>query len=278
MKKYVAVVILITLVACNGSDSKPPVIDSTLVPKWANLPTPAKLTYKVDNVYPHDPSSFTQGLQLFNGKLYEGSGDYNNSALKIVNLKTGVAEQTHKIGKNAADSTFGEGITILKGKLYQLTWKEKLVYVYDVKDISKPVKTFNWISEGWGITNDGTNLIISDGVSPNLYFVNPETFQVQRTQGVESNEGPQYNLNELEYIDGFVYANIWQKDIIVKIDPASGHIVGKMDLSGLLNQYAAKEIADKPADVLNGIAYDSATKKMYVTGKWWPKLFELSVN
>jgi glutaminyl-peptide cyclotransferase len=277
MKKYLAIASIVLFAACSGGSDKP-VVDESLTPAWSKLPTPSTLTYKVEKVYPHDPGSFTQGLQIYNGKLYEGTGDYNNSAVKIVNLETGVAEKVHKIGKNDADSTFGEGITILKDKLYQLTWKEKIVYVYDVKDITKPIKQFNWISEGWGITNDGTNLIISDGVTSNLYFVDPETFKVQRTQAVESNQGPTMNLNELEYIDGFVYANIWETDDIVKIDPASGHVVGKLNLAGLLKQYAAKEIEAKPADVLNGIAYDSTTKKIYITGKWWPKLFEITIN
>jgi len=275
MKQYLAIAILIFLAACNGNNK--PTEDSSLIPEWSNIKAPDAITYKVDTVYPHDHTSFTQGLQLVNGKLYEGTGDYNNSALKIVNLKTGIADQIHKIGKNAADSTFGEGVTVLNDTIYQLTWTEHIVYVYTTKDITKPIKTFKWNSEGWGITNDGTNLIISDG-SSNIYFVNPQTFQVQRTQSVESNQGPQDSLNELEYINGFVYANIWQTNFIVKIDPANGHIVGKMDLTGLLNQYAAKDPNLAKADVLNGIAYDSATKKMYITGKWWPKLFEITLN
>lgn len=277
MKKYLAIVSLVVLVACNGGD-KGEVKDPGLDPVWVNIKAPATLSYKVEKVYPHDPTSFTQGLQVYNGKLYEGTGDYNNSAVKIVNIETGVAEKVHKIGNTPTDSTFGEGITILNDKLYQLTWKEKEVFVYDVKDISKPIKTFKWISEGWGITNDGKNLIISDGITSNLYFVDPETFKVQRTQSIYSNAGPAMKLNELEYIDGFIYANIWETDDIVKIDPDSGHIVGILNLSGLLKQYAAKEIEAKPADVLNGIAYDSTTKKVYITGKWWPKLFEITIN
>jgi len=272
MKQYLAIAILIFLAACNGNNK--PTEDSSLIPEWSNIKAPDAITYKVDTVYPHDHTSFTQGLQLVNGKLYEGTGDYNNSALKIVNLKTGIADQIHKIGKNAADSTFGEGVTVLNDTIYQLTWTEHIVYVYTTKDITKPIKTFKWNSEGWGITNDGTNLIISDG-SSNIYFVNPQTFQVQRTQSVESNQGPQDSLNELEYINGFVYANIWQTNFIVKIDPANGHIVGKMDLSGFKDKFFAGQNIPGRTDVLNGIAYDSVTKKFLVTGKRWPKMFEL---
>lgn len=278
MKKYLAIISLVVLAACNSGGDDKPVVDVNLEPAWSKIPAPVALTYKVEKVYPHDATSFTQGLQFYNGKLYEGTGDYNNSALKIVNIETGVAEKTHKIGVSPTDSTFGEGITILNDKLYQLTWKEQKVFVYDIKDISKPIKTFKWISEGWGITNDGKNLIISDGISSNLYFVDPETFKVQRTQSILSNAGPAVRLNELEYINGSIYANIWETDDIVKIDPESGHIVGKLNLAGLLQQYAAKEIEAKPADVLNGIAYDSTTKKVYITGKWWPKLFEITIN
>ncbi|MBL0144423.1 MAG: glutaminyl-peptide cyclotransferase [Chitinophagaceae bacterium] len=228
--------------------------------------------------YKHDTAAFTQGLQYFNGKLYEGTGDYENSALKIVNLKTGLAEKKHKIGRNSSDKMFGEGITILKDKIYQLTWDSGVVFVYNINNIDKPIQTFKWNSEGWGITNDGTNLIISDGITPNLYFVNPADFKVLRVQSVQDNYGPVLNLNELEYIDGYVFANVWGTGYIVKIDPASGHVIGILHTNKLLEHfYATYPIQDRD-NVLNGIAYDSATKKMFITGKRWPKLFEISLN
>jgi glutamine cyclotransferase len=175
-----------------------------------------------------------------------------------------------------SDKIFGEGINIFKGKIYQLTWQSNIVYVYDVNNIDRPVKTFTWPYQGWGITNNGTDLIISDG-SANLYFVDAETFKVKNTVAVTEDGNSMESLNELEYIDGFIFANVYQSDFIVKIDPSSGHIVGKLDLPGLKEKYFAKEITER-TDVLNGIAYDSTIKKIYVTGKRWPKMFEISLN
>jgi glutaminyl-peptide cyclotransferase len=272
MKYSLALATIIFLAACNGGDTTTPVIDNTLVPKE----TP-KIAYTIDNVYPHDTSAYTQGLQLYNGKLYEGTGDYENSALQIVDLKTGKIEKKHKIGKTLMDSTFGEGINIFKGKLYQLTWLSNIVYVYDVNNIDNPIKTFTWPYQGWGITNNGTDLIISVGTA-NVYFVDAETFKVKSFITVTADGNPVRELNELEYINGFIYANVYGQDFIVKIDPVSGHVVGQIDLPGLKEKYFIKEIIPERTDVLNGIAYDSVTKKIYVTGKRWPKLFEISLN
>jgi glutamine cyclotransferase len=149
--------------------------------------------------------------------------------------------------------------------------------VYDITNLDKPIKTFNWPYEGWGLTNNGTDLIISDG-SQKLFFVNADDFRLKSTISVTENGSPVYQLNELEYIDGFVFANIYQKEIIVKIDPASGFVVGKMDLSKFKEKFFADKIVPERTDVLNGIAYDSATKKFLVTGKRWPKMFELKLN
>ena len=171
---------------------------------------------------------------------------------------------------------FGEGINIFKGKIYQLTWKNNIVYVYDLNNIDKPVKTFKWQYEGWGITNNGTDLIISDGTA-NLYFVDAETFRVKSTVAVTEDGVPVDSINELEYIDGFVYANVYGEDFIIKVDPASGHAIGKIDLPGLKEKYFPKEMTER-TDVLNGIAYDSATKKLFITGKRWPKMFEIILN
>jgi glutaminyl-peptide cyclotransferase len=221
--------------------------------------------------YPHDTGAYTQGLQFYKGKLYEGTGDYENSSIRITDIKTGRVEKKHIMG---SDKIFGEGINIFKDKIYQLTWQSHVVYVYDLGNIDKPINTFNWPYEGWGITNNGTDLIISDG-SANLYFVNPDDFKVKSTIAVTDNGGPVLELNELEYIDGYVFANVYQTEKIVKIDPSSGHVVAKMELPGLPGQYFKDQIVPERTDVLNGIAYDSTSKKMYITGKRWPKLFEV---
>jgi glutaminyl-peptide cyclotransferase len=271
MKYFFTLIVITLLAACNGGGKTPDAVDPDLIHKDA-----PKINYTIVNQYPHDTSSFTQGLQFYNGKLYEGTGDYTNSALQIIDLKTGKIIKKHKIGKNATDSTFGEGINIFNGKIYQLTWTSNIVYVYDLNNIDKPVTTFKWPYEGWGITNNGTNLILSDG-SANLYFVNANDFSIKSRITVNEDGSPIDSINELEYIDGFIYANVWQSEFIIKIDPATGNVVGKMDLPGLLQKYASKEITEN-TDVLNGIAYDSTTKKMYITGKRWPRLFEVTFN
>lgn len=269
MKKYSAILALVILAACNnntGDKDDTKYIDTTVT--TSAIPT---ISYNVIAEYPHDTSAYTQGLEFHNGKLYEGTGDFETSSLRITDYKTGKVERKHVMG---TDSIFGEGITIFKGKIYQLTWTSHIVYVYDVNNIDKPIKTFNWPYEGWGITNNGTDLIISDGTAK-LFFVNADDFRLKSTISVTENGSPVYALNELEYVDGFVYSNIWQKDKIVKIDPASGFVVGKMDFTNMKEKYFADKIVPERTDVLNGIAYDSATKKFLVTGKRWPKMFEL---
>jgi len=268
MKYSLALAAVIFLAACNGAD-KTAEVDKDLIPKE----TP-RIGYSIVNVYPHDTSAYTQGLQWYNGKLYEGTGDYETSSLRITDLKTGKVERKHLMGSS---KIFGEGINIFKGKIYQLTWQSNIVYVYDVNNIDKPVKTFTWPYDGWGLTNNGTDLIVSDG-SANLYFVDAATFKVKTTVAVTEDGRPVDSINELEYIDGFVYANIYQSDFIVKIEPSSGHVVGKLDFPGLKEKYFLKEIIPERTDVLNGIAYDSASKKFFITGKRWPKMFELTLN
>lgn len=271
MKYILFIVVISCLSACNnGSDTENNGIDSTLLPKYAGIPAPATIPYTIMAQHPHDTSAYTQGLQVYKGKLFEGTGDYETSSLRICDWKTGTVEQKHVMGTN---KIFGEGISILDDKLYQLTWENNIVYVYDVKNISKHTGTINWPNDGWGITNNGKELIISDG-SANLYFVNPADFRIMNTIAVVSNEGPVKFLNELEYIDGFVYANIYQTNDIVKIDPESGHVKGKMTFNNLLQP---TDIVPQRTDVLNGIAYDSASKTMLITGKRWPKLFEVKL-
>ncbi len=265
MNKYFALAALVILAACNGGKDETDVIDNTIV---KSIPV---IAYTVMAEYPHDTSAYTQGLEFYNGKLYESTGDFENSSLRITDYKTGKVEKKHMMG---TDKIFGEGITIFNNKIYQLTWENHMVYVYDVNNITKPIKTFNWPYDGWGITHNATDLIISDG-SAKLYFVNPDDFRLKSTIAVTENGSPVYQINELEYIDGFVFANLYQKDIIVKIDPSSGFVVGKMDFTGMKQKFFADKIVPERTDVLNGIAYDSATKRFLVTGKRWPKMFEL---
>ncbi|WP_462220992.1 glutaminyl-peptide cyclotransferase [Ferruginibacter sp.] len=269
MKYTFASALVIFLAACNGGDKTIDPVDPDLVHKDA-----PKIAYNIVNIYPHDTSAYTQGLQMYNGKLYEGTGDWANSSLRISDLKTGKVEKKHLMGST---EIFGEGINIFKGKIYQLTWKNNIVYVYDINNIDKPLKTFNWPYQGWGITNNGTDLIISDGTA-NLYFVDAETFRVKSTVAVTEDGVPIDSINELEYIDGFVYANVYQSDFIIKIDPSSGHVTGKIDLPGIIQKNAPGYIPVPEDEVLNGIAYDSASKKLFITGKRWPKMFEITLN
>lgn len=264
------------LISCNGSENAN--YDSSLPkPGTYNIAAPVNIMFSIDEVYPHDPTAFTQGLEYFNGKIYEGTGELGKSRLRIVDLKSGVSEKDYTM----VDKTiFGEGITILNNKIYQLTWQNHKLFVYNIQDITRPLDTLNWSREGWGITNDGTQLIISDGTSK-LYFVQPaknkSELKINKIITVINNRGEVDSLNELELIDGYIYANIWLTDKIVKIDTANGHIVGVLNLKGLLQQYAPGAKLTEGA-VLNGIAYDSTTKRLFITGKNWPKLFEITLK
>ena len=268
MKHYLGIAVLILFTACNGNGGKEGPDD----PDIAKLKTPL-IEYKIVAEYPHDTAAYTEGLQVYNGKFYEGTGMENESTLQVSDIKTGKIEERHLY---TDPKIFGEGIQVFKNKVYQLTWKNHIVYVYDVKDLKNPIKTFNWPYEGWGMTNNGTDLIISDG-TPNLYFVSPDSFKIKTTMYVKHGDDAIGSLNELEYINGFIYANIWQTNDIVKIDPSNGQVIGKIALPDLKQQYFADKITER-TDVLNGIAYDSSTKKMYITGKRWPKVFEIEVK
>lgn len=276
IQKFLAAACILFLFSCNNSSS--PDYDNSLpVPKINNIPAPANIMFKVDAVYPHDPKAFTQGLEFYKGKLYEGTGEWGTTNLRVVNVKTGAVEKNHLI----ADSlVFGEGITIFKNKIYQLTWTNNKVFVYNVDDIAKPIDTLKWSRQGWGATNDGKNIIISDG-SSHLYFVQPDLsakeMKITKILTVADNRGEVDSLNELELINGYVYANRWLTNTIVKIDTSNGYVVGQMNLAGLLNQYDPTANVNSDA-VLNGIAYDSTTKKLFITGKDWPKLFEMQLQ
>jgi glutamine cyclotransferase len=221
-------------------------------------------TYTVVATYPHDPQAFTQGLVFDNGRLYEGTGLNGRSSLRRVDLETGgVLQQV-----DLADQYFGEGVTVFGEKLYQLTWRSQTGFVYD-KTTFALQDEFTYPTEGWGITQDGQRLIMSDGTN-RLRFWQPETLEEIGHIDVFDGGSPVARLNELEYIGGEVFANIWQTDRIARIDPETGRVTGWIDLAGLLTPQERAA-----ADVLNGIAYLAEEDRLFVTGKLWPKLFEI---
>ncbi|OHB61183.1 MAG: glutamine cyclotransferase [Planctomycetes bacterium RBG_13_46_10] len=228
---------------------------------------PIEYTYQVVKSYPHDSNAFTQGLVFENGLLYEGTGLYGSSTLRLTDLETGQILKMH----NLSDEYFGEGITIFKDKIYQLTYRSNIGFVYD-KNSFELLKTFNYPTECWGITHDDNRLIISDG-SSTLYFFDPESLEQTGSIKVCDREIPVSGLNELEYVKGQIFANVWPTERIAIIEPNTGQVIGWVYMNGLLNQ---QEIS-KPIDVLNGIAYDAANDRLFVTGKFWPKLFEIKL-
>ena len=262
-----AIIIIFTFSSCGNNNSD---TDPNLPSVSIGIPPPQKLNFTIIGQRNHDTSAYTQGLIYYKGVMYEGTGDYENSSLRITDWKTGNVLNKHMMGSS---EIFGEGITILNDTLFQLTWTNNIVYVYLLDNLDKPIKTFKWPYEGWGITTDGMNLLISDG-SSNIYTVRPSDFKILNTIQIIDNDGPVNYLNELELINGFIYANVYQTNRIVKIDPESGHVVGEITLSNLLQ---SNEITTR-TDVLNGIAFDSTTNTMFITGKRWPKLFELKLN
>jgi len=257
-----------SLLACNGDKEQD--TDPELPPP-TGIPAPMSLNVSIVAQYPHDTSAYTQGLVWHNGKLYEGTGDYESSSIRISDLKSGTVQQKHMMGTN---KIFGEGITIFNNKIYQLTWQSNIVYVYALNDITKPIQTLQWPYEGWGITHNGKDLIISDG-SSNLYFVDPENLRVRNTLSVRDNRGPVNLLNELEYINGMIFANVYESNAIIQIDPESGHVKGVINLPGLLKP---QDVIAGRTDVLNGIAYDSSSRHLMITGKRWPKMFEIQIQ
>ncbi len=265
MKYFFYSALFVTLfTACNDNPKNPGTDNPT-----PGINAPATISYAILKNYPHDTTSFTQGLTFYKGKFYEGTGNYGSSRLMEVDLATGKANRSISLPKEF----FGEGITVLNDTIYQLTWKEKKVFAYTVNDFKK-VKEFTINTEGWGITTDGKNLIVSDGTS-NLYYYEPATFQLLHTQMVTQEGSPSFNLNELEYIDGFIYANQWQYPYIFKIEQGSGAIVGRIDLQQIWDRVKAD---DPHADVPNGIAHDTITNKTYITGKNWPQLYEIEIG
>lgn len=225
------------------------------------------ITAKVIAEFPHDPTAFTQGLVVVDGQMYEGTGKKGESTLRKVDLKTGRVELFVPLEPDL----FGEGITVLGERIYQLTWQNRIGLVYDRKTL-RPTKTFRYSGEGWGLTHDGKRLILSDGTSL-LRFLDPQTFEVIKRLRVTSSNGPVDKLNELEFVNGEILANIWYQDRIARISAESGEIRGWIDLSAV---YPARRRATKE-DVLNGIAYDESSGRMFVTGKNWPKVYEIEL-
>jgi len=243
--------------ACSCSESPAPTT-SNITPVYS---------YNVVNTYPHDRSAFTQGLVFEDGVLYEGTGLNGRSTLRRVELETGEVLQIHELPAQF----FGEGVTVYGNDIIQLTWQSHVGFVYD-RDSFELLQEFNYSTQGWGITHDGERLIMSDGTAT-LYFLDPETFEEIGRVGVYDNDGSVNRLNELEYVQGEIYANVWQTNRIARIDPQMGQVVGWIELKGLLTP----EDRSEPVDVLNGIAYDAENARLFVTGKLWPKLFEIEL-
>jgi glutaminyl-peptide cyclotransferase len=259
------------LFACQPNNASPPSAAATPPP---NTPPAAELPpepdiptyrYKIVNTFPHDPQAFTQGLEFHDGYLYEGTGQYGKSSLRRVELRTGRIVQIHRL----PSEYFGEGITILGDKIYQLTWQNGVCFVYDRRTF-RQITQFRYYGEGWGLTNDGKHLIMSDG-SETITFRDPETFAEVRRITVRAQGKPVKNLNELEYIEGEIWANIWYSDIIARIDPSTGVVKAWVDMEGLPVKNRDLEA------VMNGIAYDRQNKRIFVTGKNWDKLFEIEL-
>lgn len=228
-----------------------------------------RINYTIRSVWPHDTEAFTQGLLIYKGELYESTGQNGTSWIGIVNINTGVADRKVILD----DRYFGEGIAVLNNKIYQLTWQNHVGFVYSLKDFKK-LKAWTYKSDGWGLTHDNVNLIMSDG-SNKLHYLDTLTQEIVKSVAVTDEQGPVKNLNELEYIEGFVYANVWQTNAIVKIDPITGKVVGRLDLTALAND--ARKASPK-VDVLNGIAWHPDTRSFLVTGKNWPHVYILKLD
>lgn len=278
MRIYILVLFILLMFSCGGNS-----IENNSNSVSNNTPNtsvstdnskPPVYTYEIVNEYKHDKEAFTQGLVFHNGFLYEGTGgdrdDDFHSSLRKVELETGKVLQKFDL----SGDYFGEGVVILNNKIYQLTWREGVAFVYDLADF-KLLREFRYSGEGWGLTTDGTELYQSDGTHV-IRVVNPETFETVRTIVVfDENGKPLYRLNELEYIKGEIWANVWQEGKIARIDPKTGKLLGWIDLTKLADEQMKKS---RDADVLNGIAYDEKTDRIFVTGKKWKSLFEIKIK
>lgn len=271
-KKYkiVAFTLLVVIFAsCTNKPSETTTTDST-----AAVAAPKNLTYKVVGTLPHDTAAYTEGFEIQGNQIYEGTGTFENSFISIADTSTGKVKQKFPLKDK---SVYGEGISVLGNQLFQLTYQNHIAYVYDLKNLNKVTGTFKWPYEGWGMTNDGKNLYVSVG-SSFLYKLDPKTFSVVEQIQVTDDLGTVDQLNELEYVDGFIYVNKWQTTKILKVNPADGHVVGVIDCFGLLSQYAPDYTPKSNDSVLNGIAWDKTRGILYVTGKNWPLIFKLKLD
>lgn len=259
-----SIVLICFISGCVSAESD---IDSSQskVRHYGTHPSAVKYSYKIINTFPHDPGAFTQGLVWDEGVLFEGTGLYGKSSLRKTKLESGEVLKRVKL----PDRFFGEGVTIFRNRIIQLSWRSNIGFVYD-KNTLNVVRTFRYDQEGWGITHDGDKLIMSDG-SANLYFLDPGTFKEIGTIEVRDKMGPVTKLNELEYIRGQIFANVWKTDRIAIIDPLNGQVKGWIELQGLTDLAGG----DRREKTLNGIAYDKERDRLFVTGKLWPKIYEI---
>ncbi|HEU0015859.1 MAG TPA: glutaminyl-peptide cyclotransferase [Longimicrobium sp.] len=251
--------LVMALRACDSAEPKDPEDDVA--------PAPVEAVEQV-RTYPHDPQAFTQGLLWRNGELLESTGRYGESSLRRVELETGRVIQKVDLPRQY----FAEGMALLRDSIYQLTWREGVAFVYDVATLRQTGQRA-YTGEGWGLTTDGTSLIVSDG-SHTLTFVDPATFAMQRAINVLDGGEPVYDLNELEFVRGEIWANVWHRSDIVRIDPQTGTVKGRIDLSAIL----PPEVRGNLEAVPNGIAFDEAGGRLFVTGKLWPRLYEVRVR
>lgn len=255
---------VIILYSCSDDTDRPTPPDDK---DTTTVDTLSVYTYRIVNEYPHDPYAYTQGLTYHGGYLYEGTGLNRESTLRKVDIETGDVVKIHHLD----NQYFGEGIAIMGDTIVQLTWANNVAFVYERESFA-PLDTFGYPTQGWGITYDGEHLIMSDG-SAHLSFRDPKTFKEKRRLYVHDDDGPVTKLNELEYINGTIYANKYLTQHIVIIDPDTGEVVGWVDCTGILRPGDITQ----PVDVMNGIAYDADGDRLYVTGKLWPKLFEIKL-
>lgn len=255
LTRYALCLLLMALSACRPATAPAP---ASTVPVF---------TYEIVQSYPHDPRAFTQGLQYHNGSLYESTGLRGRSSLRQVDLETGRVLRR----VNIPDRYFGEGIAVVNNRIYMLTWHSRTGFIFDRMTFQR-IGTFTYEGEGWGLAYDGEHLIMSDGTR-RLRFVDPDGFQVVRTLDVTADGQPVRKLNELAWINGEIWANIFKSDFLARIDPVSGAVRAWVDLSGILDPRDVRG----PVDVLNGIAYDEKNDRLFVTGKLWPRLFEIRV-
>lgn len=278
MRFYFLLLVMMFSVSCGDGPNNKPNANVNNTSANSNRTAAAVPQYSVEIVktHPHDVKAFTQGLVFLNGFLYEGTGgkpargDDFFSSLRKVEIDTGKVVQKYDVPRDF----FGEGIAILNDTVYQLTWQENTGFVYNLGDF-KLLREVRYSGEGWGLTHDGTNLIMSDGTHV-IRFVDPQDFKTLRTIAVNDEKGkPLMELNELEYVKGEIWANVWQTGWIVRIDPATGKLLGRIDLNSLVDE---EQKRNDQADVLNGIAYDAAGDRIFITGKNWSRLFEIKVN